>query len=335
MTKDLNMSNTTLDPTEEFQEHLVLPISPRYIILVHSIITIVGVSGNSLVIYVITTRKHMQTEYTIMLLGLAVSDLIFVTIRVPITAYNLCYNWQLGDAICKITEWLIHASFAITVCTLSLIAFVRFLAIFFPLKSRVYLTKRNIAMSLLCIWFLCLLLAIFYAHASVVYSYDYAGQTYTQCFSKGTWYGDVVHFTCFTSFILISSLSLCTYLKVLHDRATCSRREARTTQGSRQGLHRIDLQGTGDIAKVMTSVILAFFVCHLPFNLYFLLKLEGLQATIFKFIARCMVYTNSCINPILYAFSSRMFKEEFRRVCRCLNSPPEITGNPPPLQMAP
>ena len=230
MTQDFNMSNTTLDPTEEFQAHITLTILPKYIILVHSIITIVGFSGNSLVIYVITTRKHMQTVYTIMLLGLAVSDLIFVTICVPITAYNFCYNWQLGDAICKITSWLIHGSFAITICTLSLIAFVRFLAIFFPLKSRVYLTKRNIAMSLLCIWFLCLSLAILYAHASAVYSFDYAGQTYTGCIVEGTWLRDryVLPITCFASFLLISILSLCTYLKVIHDRGTCCRREARS-----------------------------------------------------------------------------------------------------------
>ena len=327
--------NSTVDPTKEFRAHILVTILPKYIILVHSIITIVGVSGNSLVIYVITTRKHMQTVYTIMLLGLAVSDLIFVTICVPMTAYNLCYNWQLGDAICKITQWLIHGSLAITICTLSLIAFVRFLAVFFPLKSRVYLTKRNIALSLLFIWLLCLSLAIVYADVFAVKSYDYGGKTLTGCLVEDEWYGDVMNVTCFASFLLISILSLCSYLKIIHDRAAFPRGEERTSQGDRRGPHRTD-QGTGDMAKVMTAVILAFFVCYLPFNLFHMLKLEWMQGLILLNIGRFMVYTNSCINPILYAFSSKMFKEEFRRACCCFkNRPPESTNNPLTLRIVP
>ena len=334
MTQDLNISDTTIDPTKEFRAHFLVTILPRYIILVHSIITIVGVSGNSLVIYVITTRKHMQSVYTIMLLGLAVSDLVFVTICVPMTAYNACYNWQLGDAICKITQWLIHGSLAITICTLSFIALVRFLAVFFPLKSRVYLTKRNIALSLLLIWLLCLSLAIVYADVFAVKSYDYGGQNFTGCLFEVEWYGDVMNVTCFASFLLISILSLCSYLKIIHDRATFPGGEERTSQGDRRGPHRTD-QGTGDMARAMTVVILAFFVCYLPFNLLNMLKLEWLQTMIFLQIARFMVYTNSCINPILYAFSSKKFKEEFRRACCCLNRTSEITSNPSTLRMVP
>jgi len=72
-----------------------------------SVVTLSGLIGNGLVIYVIVSRERMQTVTNLLLLNLAVADLAFVVVVPPFTAYQMAVEWwPFGDVACR----LLHSS---------------------------------------------------------------------------------------------------------------------------------------------------------------------------------------------------------------------------------
>ena len=60
--------------------------------ILYGIVTALGVTGNSLVIYVIVSKARMRTVTNFLLLNLAVADLSFVIVIPPCTAYVFAAN---------------------------------------------------------------------------------------------------------------------------------------------------------------------------------------------------------------------------------------------------
>lgn len=60
--------------------------------LLYGVVTVLGLVGNSLVIYVIASKASMRTVTNILLLNLAVADLSFVIVIPPSTAYVFAAN---------------------------------------------------------------------------------------------------------------------------------------------------------------------------------------------------------------------------------------------------
>jgi len=60
--------------------------------ILYGIVTSLGVTGNSLVIYVIVSKERMRTVTNFLLLNLAIADLLFVVVIPPCTAYVFAAN---------------------------------------------------------------------------------------------------------------------------------------------------------------------------------------------------------------------------------------------------
>ena len=74
-------------------------------------------------------------------------------------------------------------------------------------------------------------------------------------------------------------------------------------------------------SKVVVGVVLAFGMCWLPLQIELLVAYYGSppQArwySVVRMISHCLAYTNSCINPIIYNYVSREFRESFRETMR-------------------
>jgi len=63
--------------------------------ILYGVVTALGVTGNSLVIYVIVSKERMRTVTNFLLLNLAIADLSFVIVIPPSTAYVFAANrWR-------------------------------------------------------------------------------------------------------------------------------------------------------------------------------------------------------------------------------------------------
>jgi len=88
-----DVTNSTLaPPTSRFVYFLTTFATP----FLFGLISLVGLVGNSLVIYVIISNKKMRTVTNLLLLNLAFADLSFVLVVPPFTAYQ-----QVSQSDCR------------------------------------------------------------------------------------------------------------------------------------------------------------------------------------------------------------------------------------------
>jgi len=83
-----NVTSNTPSPDDYFSFFLYEVTVP----ILYGIVTALGVTGNSLVIYVIVSKERMRTVTNFLLLNLAVADLSFVVVIPPSTAYVFAAN---------------------------------------------------------------------------------------------------------------------------------------------------------------------------------------------------------------------------------------------------
>jgi len=77
-----------------------------------NLISLIGVVGNVLVIYVIVTKARMRTNTNMLLLNVAVGDLVFVVIVPPLTAYQFATsNWPFGDFACRLMHYVVDVEY--------------------------------------------------------------------------------------------------------------------------------------------------------------------------------------------------------------------------------
>lgn len=126
-----------------------------------SIIGITGFLGNTLVIFVVLLNPQMRSTTNMLIINLAVADLLFVVFCVPFTAIDYVANeWPLGNAWCKIVQYLIIVTALASIYTLVLMSLDRFLAVVYPISSRSLRNEQNALKAISLLWIIILFIAI-------------------------------------------------------------------------------------------------------------------------------------------------------------------------------
>lgn len=99
------------------------------------------------------------------------------------------------------------------------------------------------------------------------------------------------------------------------------------------------------VSRLVAAVVLLFAACWGPIQLFLVLQAVGpagawhprsYAAYALKIWAHCMSYSNSALNPLLYAFLGSHFRQAFRAVCPCAPPrPPRHRGSGPSYRTAP
>ncbi|KAJ3585427.1 hypothetical protein NHX12_014146 [Muraenolepis orangiensis] len=100
------------------------------LILAYSTIIVLGVLGNSLVIYVIYRFKTLRTVTNFFIANLAVADLLVNTLCLPFTlVYTLLGDWKFGSALCFLLPYAQGLAVHVSTVTLNVIALDRHSAV--------------------------------------------------------------------------------------------------------------------------------------------------------------------------------------------------------------
>ena len=114
---DLEPENSTRDPTTEVpcssvsENFYAIFTTVPVIFLV--LIGLVGIAGNSLVLFIIARHRDMRTVTNFFVANLAVTDialLLMCTFPEIFVTYNLQQGWILGDFMCRATGYMQHVS---------------------------------------------------------------------------------------------------------------------------------------------------------------------------------------------------------------------------------
>lgn len=302
----LNQSNIGLSSNDRFYLYLWTYVAPA----IFGLIVVVGTAGNSLVLYVIVSRKAMRTVTNILLLNLAVADISFLLICVPFTAIKYAAStWPFGDLACKFMKYFLYVASYVTVYTLVAISALRFLTIVCSTSTIAYRTKQNAVMLICFIW---LLMFVVNSPALLVHKTKTFDATYSYCgVNEDAIEPLIVTFFVFAYVLPLYIICLLYLLIMLH------LRRARAASSLVDSSER-----TTRAFKVIILVVVVFGLSWLPSHVNSLVGQYGTipggaSYEVFRIIWNCMAYGNSCVNPFIYNYMSHDFRKCFREVICC------------------
>ncbi|XP_069496665.1 formyl peptide receptor 2-like [Ambystoma mexicanum] len=281
--------------TEERSLHILSMI-------LHSIAFLLGVTGNGTVIW-IASFKMKKTVNTVWFLNLATADLVFILFLPFIIAHTaLKFHWPFGNLLCKLSSSAVFLNMFASVFFLMVISIDRCVSVTMPVWSQNHRTPRFAAFIALGVWAVALIISlpIFIFRDTSVRS-----NGHTECYyNMGK--DNVKYRTMISTRFLLGFITPFTVIVVCYVIIAVTLKKKRMAKGNKP-------------FKIIILVIACFFICWLPYHAFSFLELymhsntmaAGKALTIGLPLSSSLAYFNSCINPILYVFVGRDFKEAF------------------------
>ncbi|XP_065276268.1 chemerin-like receptor 1 [Emys orbicularis] len=284
--------------------------------VIYSIAFVLGVTGNGLVIF-ITGFRMKRTVNTIWFLNLAVADFIF-TFFLPFSVAHtaLGFHWPFGRVLCKINTALAFLNLYASVYLLMVISIDHCISVVHSVWAQNNRTPRLAFLVALGVWVVALALCspnLYFHHmdpspyneniTNCYNNFDTAGEGATE--EQRTKRVNTNHRAMTISrfilgFVIPFTVIVCCYGAILAK------------------LKRNQLTRSGKPFKVIAAVIMAFFLCWLPYHIFSFLEMNRTPSLDTALIVglpltASLAFINSCLNPILYVFMGQDFKGKVRR----------------------
>ncbi|XP_040183352.1 chemokine-like receptor 1 [Rana temporaria] len=298
---------------EERQERIKFHLRV-FSLVIYSLAFLLGTTGNGLVIY-FTAFVMKRTVNVVWFLNLAIADFIFTFfLPLSITYASLNYHWPFGKFMCKLNSTILFINLYASIFLLTMISIDRFISVVFPVWSQNHRTPKLASFVAVAVWILAFIFSLPYF---IFRDINDAEKDHISCynnFHEDEEVGNSIHkatlivqfiVSFFTPLIIIISCYSVILLRIQRNHMTPSNKPF----------------------KVALAVIISFFVCWFPYHVFNFLELsanygenEHLEYIIFVGIpiTSSLVFINSCINPILYVFMGRDFKQKFHSSLRSI-----------------
>ncbi|GCB61281.1 G-protein coupled receptor 54-like [Scyliorhinus torazame] len=287
-----------------------------------ALIMLLGLAGNSLLIYVISKHRQMRTATNFYIANLAVTDIIFLVCCVPFTAtlYPLP-SWIFGDFMCKFVNYIQQVTVQATCITLTAMSVDRCYATVYPLRSLRRRTPRLAMTVSIAIWIGSFMLSVPMAmYHRLEWGYWYGLQTYCiEAFPTDAQQKAFIVYT-FLAVYLLPLVTICVCYTIMLKRV--GRPMVEPIDNNYQQVHHLSERSVAmrtKVTKMVVVIVLLFTVCWGPIQLFILFQsfYADFQANYetykIKTWANCMSYANSSINPIVYAFMGESFRKSFKK----------------------
>lgn len=150
-----NTNNGTIGFNETDDDVENLNFYERIIaIILYSFISLMAVGGNGIVMFLIVRFQRLRTPTNFLIANLALADLCQASLCIPFSywPFLIIEYWPFGYIPCKLIYFFQAVTVMCSVYTLVGISLDRFIAIMFPLKTKLKLTKNKALLSILAIW---------------------------------------------------------------------------------------------------------------------------------------------------------------------------------------
>ncbi|XP_015823319.1 trace amine-associated receptor 13c [Nothobranchius furzeri] len=272
-----------------------------------SSISVLTVALNLLVIISISYFKELQTPTNTLLLSLAISDLLVGLLVMPVETVRYVEPcWLLGDLMCALSYIVGFTLTSASVGNMVMISIDRYVAICYPLQYPSKVTRSRVQVSVILCWFCSLLY-----NGLILKEHLRQPDRYNSC------YGEclvVISYICGTIDLVITFIVPCSVIVLLYVRVfVVAVSQARATQSHvtpAVGLGKITAQKSErKAARTLGVVILVFLLAFCPYYYPSLAGRDISNNSSSWAIVSWMLYFNSCLNPLIYAFFYPWFRK--------------------------
>ncbi|XP_047453672.1 opioid receptor, delta 1b [Mugil cephalus] len=279
----------------------------------YSLICVVGLLGNVLVMYGVVRYTKMNTATNIYIFNLALADALATSTLPFQSAKYLMGTWPFGELLCKVVIAIDYYNMFTSIFTLTMMSVDRYIAVCHPVKALDFRTPAKAKLINVCIWILASAVGVPVMIVAVTKVTDKGSTVCTLRFPKPEWYWDTVTKICvfiFAFVVPVLVITICYGLMILRLKSV------RLLSGSKEkdrNLRRI--------TRMVLVVVTAFIVCWTPIHIFIIVKTmvhidhKNLLVVACWHLCIALGYTNSSLNPLLYAFLDENFKRCFRDFC--------------------
>uniref|UniRef100_A0A7N6BGH2 G-protein coupled receptors family 1 profile domain-containing protein n=1 Tax=Anabas testudineus TaxID=64144 RepID=A0A7N6BGH2_ANATE len=270
-----------------------------------SSISLLTVSLNLLVIISISHFRQLHTPTNLLLLSLAVSDFLVGLLVMPFQILLLEPCWFLGDLVCVLLNFPLFITVCASVVNMVLISVDRYVAICDPLRYPAKITANRVRISVLLCWIY-----------SVCYSFLFLPENLKQPGRYNSCYGECVisanaAVDLVLGFIIPISSIIILYMRVFVVAVSQAR-------SMRSHIAAVKLQRSVTVtvkkselkaARTLGVVVAVFLMCYCPYYGVSLSEYEVFLGSSTNLFIVFLVYFNSCLNPLIYAFFYPWFRK--------------------------
>ncbi|NXA37146.1 OPRK protein, partial [Eudromia elegans] len=263
-------------------------------------------------IFLLFRYTKMKTATNIYIFNLALADAL-VTTTMPFQSTEYLMNsWPFGDVLCKIVISIDYYNMFTSIFTLTMMSVDRYIAVCHPVKALDFRTPLKAKIINICIWLLSSSVGI----SAIVLGGTKVREGHTECSlqfpDRDYMWWDIFMKICvfvFAFVIPVLIIIVCYTLMILRLKSV------RLLSGSREkdrNLRRI--------TRLVLVVVAVFIICWTPIHIFVLVEALGdvshsTAAISSYYFCIALGYTNSSLNPILYAFLDENFKRCFKDFC--------------------
>ncbi|XP_022094356.1 G-protein coupled receptor 54-like [Acanthaster planci] len=287
--------------------------------LMYVLLAIVGLVGNAAVLFIIVCHPDMQTVTNYFIANLAITDiftLVMCTLPTALYAAGILFP---VPATCKAINYIQYVMVQATCCTLTAMSIDRYNLIVHAVQSRKSRTTSKVIIINTFIW-----AASFLLHCPVAIYSNITHHNICETFFPTVLAEKVFHtFATMTMYVLPLSINLVCYISILHQVWTRTSLGTESAHAQERSVRR-----KRKITRMVFVVVLLFAICWAPAQIvrmwqtfdyvnYNNLRFTRIQLMgSLEFVALCLAYANSCVNPFVYAFTTTSFKKYFKKVFR-------------------
>lgn len=312
---------------------LVIPLTIAYLLIFVS-----GVFGNIATCTVIIRNASMQTATNYYLFSLAISDLTLLILGLPneLSVFWQQYPWALGVGLCKIRAYVSEMSSYVSVLTIVAFSMERYLAICHPLRVYSMSGLKRSTRFILAAWSIAMISAIPFAIYTKVNFVEYppgSGNYSADSAICAMLLPDMPKFPLYELSSIVFFLIPMLVILVVYTRMGLKiKNSTKKMLGPIQGFVHGDsrqTQSRKSIIRMLSVVVIMFFVCWAPFHAQRLLYIYAQDSDYYPdlnewlyILSGCLYYFSTTVNPILYNLMSMRYRQAFKQTICCRTKSP-------------
>uniref|UniRef100_A0A8C2NC45 G-protein coupled receptors family 1 profile domain-containing protein n=1 Tax=Capra hircus TaxID=9925 RepID=A0A8C2NC45_CAPHI len=277
-----------------------LAVSGILIPLVYLVVCVVGLLGNSLVIYVVLRQTATPSVTNVYILNLALADELFMLGLPFLAAQNALSYWPFGSLMCRLVMAVDGINQFTSIFCLTVMSVDRYLAVVHPTRSARWRTAPVARTVSAAVWV---------ASAIVVLPVVWPEPA-------AAWRAGFIIYTAALGFFgPLLVICLCYLLIVVKVRSAGRRVRAPSCQRRRHSERKV--------TRMVVAVVALFVLCWMPFYVLNIINVvcplpEEPAFFGLYFLVVALPYANSCANPILYGFLSYRESHGQRSLVGCI-----------------